>query len=286
MAVCETRSFTEAANRCHVTQPAITKSIKKLEAEIGVTLLQRSSRGLALTHFGELLRHHVACMQGQTRYFQADLAALIEGRRGRLRLGVGYAVASTMLPHLVAALQERFPGIDVEFETAVSDELYPRLLDGAIDIMIASIMGLSPTREVTIEELFPVDMAVFAREGHPLLQTPFRPADLQRYRWYLFTHDIEGRRALDRYFDANGVACPTVAFRSSALAMLLELTRLTDGLAYLASTLASEAELRGLCRIDMPQPIWSFRIGMAVRTEAASVAPLRFLADQCRAYTP
>lgn len=282
LAACETKNLTAAAERCGVTQPAVTKSIRKLEQALGVPLFERGPRGLTPTVFGDLLRRHLAGVEDQTRYLEADLAALVEGRRGHIRMGVGQAVATMLLPGLIAAVQERFPGIEIEFETAVADEILPRLLDGTLDLMFASTQGLEPSRDFAVEPLMRIDMAVFAAEGHPLFATACTAADLSSYRWNLFSHDVEGQRALRIFFERAGLPSPGIALRASALDVLIEIARRSDGLVFLASTLEALARTRGLAALPLAEPIWSLPAGIAVRRGATIAAPIRFIVDHCR----
>lgn len=286
LAVCQARNLTEAAEQCGVTQPAITKSIRKLEALAGMPLFEHSTRGLSLTQAGRLLERHARSMQAQVRYLEADIAALTGGQRGTIRMGVGHAVALTLLPPLIAHIQEVYPHMEIEFETGVADELYPHLADGSIDLMIASIAGIGEPSDFLIEQMFLGEMAVFARRDNPIWQSNLAPSDLVGSRWYLFTHDVEGLGALERYLRRSGDTAPMSALRCSALDTMMELAARTDGLAFLASTLTAEAERRDLYPLPLPSSIWTFPVGLVVRRSASYVAPVRSIMEFCREFDP
>jgi DNA-binding transcriptional LysR family regulator len=280
LVVCETGNLTEAALRLGLTQPAVSKSIQKLEVGIDAKLLERGARGLALTPVGLLLRQHAETMRNQCRFFEADVAAIHEGRRGRIRVGVGYAFAATVLPWLMADFVRQFPTIDIEFEIDITDELYPRLVDGKIDVVLASTSGIDPSPEILVKPLSNMEMGVFAREGHPIWKSRLQPADLAAFSWYLFLNDVEGLKALDRWFRAHGLGSPRVALKSTALVTLLELTRHTDGLVYLAASLTAEAVARELRPLPLVPVIWSFPTGVMVRRQAARVKPIQFIIER------
>jgi DNA-binding transcriptional LysR family regulator len=111
VAAVEHGNIVRAADAVHLTQPALTKSIQKLEAALGVTLLARTPRGVSPTPFGEILLRYARLMRTQGERAVAEIAAVKAGRRGHLALGVGMSFLGYLLPAVVAEVLDAHPGL-------------------------------------------------------------------------------------------------------------------------------------------------------------------------------
>src|SRR5262245_40760249 len=119
LAVTRAGSLSAAAQELAVSQPALTKSIRRLEAQYGAALFERRARGMALTPFGETLLGHAKLIDAQCRFADAEMAAFAQGKGGRIRVGAGLFWGATLLPIAIARLQERLPGLKVDLEVGV-----------------------------------------------------------------------------------------------------------------------------------------------------------------------
>ena len=133
--VAQLGNFERAATKLNTTQSAISKRIKELESAVGVPVFDRSQRSARLTEKGE---HLVALAQQmlalQERMLDLKDAQEIPARR--LRLGVTELTALTWLPQLVAALRESYPMVTIEPEVDMSRDLYDRLQEDKLDIIV------------------------------------------------------------------------------------------------------------------------------------------------------
>src|SRR5688572_1076538 len=113
VAAADAGSFSAAAARLGISQPALSETIRRLEAETGLRLFDRTTRSLALSADG---RHAVAIAREVVRDFQASLGSLMDrakGRRGRVTLAALPSIACGVLPAALRAFRRDFPGIDV-----------------------------------------------------------------------------------------------------------------------------------------------------------------------------
>lgn len=133
--IVELGTFERAANRLSTTQSAISKRIQELEASTGLTIFDRSQRGARLTEHGE----QILALCRQMMELHDRIQMLKQGEPApvrRLRIGVTELSALTWLPRLVAALRRDFPEVHIEPEVDLSRNLYERLLENDIDIIV------------------------------------------------------------------------------------------------------------------------------------------------------
>lgn len=164
VAVAEERHFGKAAERLHIAQPSLSQQIRQLEAELGVTLLERNSRNVKLTGAGDaLLREGRKSLRQAQRAIQATRAA------GAARVTVGFygSAASLLLPDVLRAFGERHPSLSVSVR---------ELLFGSIDDILEGEVDLAFTRlqpgqtELEIEVLGHEPRLVALASEHPLAE--------------------------------------------------------------------------------------------------------------------
>ncbi|HVB48393.1 MAG TPA: LysR substrate-binding domain-containing protein [Burkholderiales bacterium] len=166
VAVAEERHFGRAAERCHVSQPSLSASIKKLEGELGARVFERGKRGVFVTVVGE-------SVVAQARR-ALDEAARVKSvaRQGRnplkgvLRLGLIHTVAPYLLPELVAALRRVAPEMPLDIEENMTASLDRLLKAGELDVVLLALPYEAPGIEVL--PLYDEEFRVVAPRKHPL----------------------------------------------------------------------------------------------------------------------
>lgn len=143
-ALARHRHFGRAAEASAISQPALSLQMKDLEAIIGAPLIERGSRGIALTPAGEDLATRARAILAAVGDI-ADLARAARGPlAGRLALGVIPTIAPYLLPRLIPLLAARFPALDLRPREAVTRNLVEGLLDGRLDLVIAALPVSEP----------------------------------------------------------------------------------------------------------------------------------------------
>ncbi len=167
VAVAEALNFTKAAGRLRVAQPALSRQIQGLEDEIGVDLLKRGPRGVALTAEGKYFLDEARHLIARADESVEKVRALARGELGELHLGYAPSPTVEILPAALAAFQKSTPRVKVELHDLSSNEIAAGLRDGRLDLGIM----VRPTEENAIglefEPLksYPFCVAVPAR--HP-----------------------------------------------------------------------------------------------------------------------
>ena len=167
VAVAEECHFGRAAARLHMAQPPLSQQIKQLEKELGVQLLERSTRKVSLTPAGERYLERARTVLAAVESAGAEAQRVAEGEIGHLSIGFVGSATYSLLPVLARALREEFPGISFEFrgEMLVPD-LVAGLHSGSLDLAVIR----PPVGEPDLDlRLLRSDRLVAALpEGHPL----------------------------------------------------------------------------------------------------------------------
>lgn len=146
LAVAEERSFSRAATRLHRTQPAVSQVIAKLEAELGETLLERSSRDGTLTDAGEVLRTYAQKMLNMRNDATAALADLRSLHQGTLNIAANEYTCLYLLP-VLHAFRKEHPKIKVAVQRSLASRITDEVLSHTVEIGVVSFKPDDPNVE-------------------------------------------------------------------------------------------------------------------------------------------
>jgi LysR family transcriptional regulator, transcription activator of glutamate synthase operon len=166
-AVVRHGSFTKAAQRLHVAQPAVSAQIRRLETELGTTLLERTTRRVALTHAGELFLSRARRVLDQVDAARGDLAELSAVLRGRVRIGATQVLGSLDLPASLASFRRRYPGVSLALHTGLIAKLLGMLDAGDVDLILGPVHDDLPAA-YQAHPLVPESLVLVTPPGHPL----------------------------------------------------------------------------------------------------------------------
>src|SRR5437667_4930543 len=191
LAVSKAGNLSAAARDLSVSQPALTKSVRKLEQQYGAALFDRAARGMVLTPSGAALLTHARLIEAQCRFADAEIEALAHGEAGTIRIGAGPYWGRALVPLAVARLQARFPRLRVDLEVGVNTITLPKLFAGDLDFVMSALPD--PTTlpaGIAMEDFGEFHLRVVAGDQHPLhRKRRVTAADLARYAWVLYQHD-------------------------------------------------------------------------------------------------
>lgn len=190
LAVAELRSVSLAAQRLFISQPTLTHNLKKLESQLGVTLFNRSPRGMTLTTYGETLLEQARIMQRVYDNALGKLQQLKVDQEAGLRIGVGLAWWQLFFRDLFQRYREQHPTAPAHIEIGNHLRSMDQLLAGELDLFIGHrIAGLNPNSGAVFTSLFKVRDACFVRADHPLMGRRVDYTDLLDYPHLAVTPD-------------------------------------------------------------------------------------------------
>lgn len=168
VALADERHFTRAAAREHIAQPALSQQIRRLEAEVGLALVERTTRRVALTHAGELLVARARRVVAEVDDARAELAMLAGVKGGRLAVGALHTMGPVDLSLLLAAFHRNHPDVELTVREQSSEELAEMLRDDVIDLAFLSVTENIQSRGLQLRRLVTEELVAVLAPQHPL----------------------------------------------------------------------------------------------------------------------
>lgn len=267
LAVVEHGSFLRAADVVHLTQPALSRSLQGLEAELNVRLLERGRRGVEPTPHGLLLVRHARKLVAQADETLAALLGLRREESLRLAIGVGTHLAGVALPRVVAGMVKELPRLAVSVQDGNAEELVGALQRGEIDVALCAWPAEGAPQELVFEEMLSGELVVVCGAEHPLARRRrISLEELSHRRWALAERPRAIGQVFRLAFTAAGLAPPEPVVRSTSMAFLPTLLQESDLLSLVPADYV-EAALgdRRLVRIRTDLPSATARVGVMMR---------------------
>jgi len=231
------RSLRAAAQQLGITQPALTKAIRRLEDSFGVPLFDRQARGVSPTVYGTALLRHARDVKAALGAAAEEIAALRTGSAGLVKVGAGPSWQDAVLPEAITELCVGNPKIRVHVTGGGDDQLKEQLKSGALDLILAAVPEtprLEP--ELAWRPLLADEYCVIADVGHPLRRRrAVRPEDLLGYPWILPAASTYMVGRLRHLLQAAGLPLPIAAIETDVIPLKLALMRGSDYLSYHAA---------------------------------------------------
>lgn len=185
LAAYEARSLGKAASLLGISQPAMSKSIKKLEAGIGVELFERHPGGLHPSTYGECLARRAFAIRADTRSALQEIAQLRKGEGGEVRVGAAPALLSHFMPQMIAAARLLQPGLRFVVHEGLYEALAAEVAQGRLDFALTNLPAAGIAEALQAEELFRDRFVVCSSATHPLALAAgkVRARDLVAYPW-------------------------------------------------------------------------------------------------------
>ncbi len=218
LAVVESGSLTAAAKRLDLTQPALTKAIRRLEDETGAPLFERGARGVVLTASGETFLRHARTVRSTMAFASNELEALREGRAGVVRIGAGQSWLIENLPEMIRIFRRAFPDVRLHVRGGLDGQLRAALRTTPLDFLLTAISEEGEEPDLVCTPLLADDYKVIAGNRHPLRKKPVvYLRDLLDYPWIMPGPTAYMTLRLEAMFRAAGLPPPDSVIETSEL---------------------------------------------------------------------
>jgi LysR family transcriptional regulator of abg operon len=238
LAVVDAGSLRSAARQVGVSQPAITKSIRQLENELNVQLLQRNARGAAATRAGKAFLARARVIQGELRKAREDIELLRGGQRGAVAFGIAPAACMLIVADAMLQFRRLHPQAGVRIVEGVNSALLPQVRDETLDFSVGQAPAGKLDGALKFKPLFRPQLAIVARRGHPL-RSARSIRDLAGASWLMF-YPPGGIASLEKAFNSAGLPLPENIVRCESYAAALALLAKTDALALIIPQVITE----------------------------------------------
>ncbi|WP_282177910.1 DNA-binding transcriptional regulator OxyR [Vibrio nereis] len=264
VALAEHKHFRKAAEACFVSQPTLSGQIRKLEDELGSTLLERSSRRVLFTDSGLQLVEQAKRILNEVKTFK-DMANGQSGEMtGPMHIGFIPTVGPYILPRIVPALKEQFPDLELFLHEAQTHQLVSLLEEGKLDcLVLASVAETAPFKEIDVYDE-PMRVAVPSDHEWAELDEVDMPALNGRTVLALGDGHCLRDQALGFCFAAG--AKDDERFKATSLETLRNMVAAGAGITLLPElSLPDEKEKDGVCYVKATNPVPSRRLVLAYR---------------------
>ncbi len=168
IALAQTGSFSKAAQAQFLTQPALSRSIRALEDELGMALFDRIGRRIELTAFGRATLERARLLVSDAEELQGSGRRSREGERGVLRIGMGSGPGAMLMTPLLMTVALEHPQVHVEIARGGTELLVHSLRARTLDALVVDARSLKPAPDLRSDLTFEMRGAFMVRRGHPL----------------------------------------------------------------------------------------------------------------------
>lgn len=274
-------NFGRAAEALHITQPALSKSLRTLESELGVKLLERGARGVIATPYGRVLESYAAVAARELERAVAEIAALAGRGSGQVRIGGSQTFIRYFVPAAMQILLRQDPGIEIVVQEGLRADVLAALRRGEIDLAMITPRDGEEIEDLVLERLARDRICIVAADTHPLAgRKNVSLADIARYRWILPNAREPERKLLAEWMREAGQPAPRIVVEVSSSLLMAQLVGGHDQLSYLPQKLMRMVDsYAGLVEIDCDLPWPAIDICLAHRKAGVMLPAVRaFLA--------
>jgi DNA-binding transcriptional LysR family regulator len=280
-------SFSQSAIKLHLTQPALSRSIKALEDELGQPLFDRIGRKNELTAFGSHIVQRARVLVDEANELRLTSVQLQKGEIGQFRIGMGSGPGAMLMTPLLMLMATQYPKAHIDISRGSTVLLVQALRERFLDALILDIRSLQPSADLKVEAIHEMAGTFMCRPGHPLAKKrSVTFAMLRDYPVASTPLSDEVARILMERFGPQAHPDSLVTLRSEEISSLLDVARKSD-----AVVLTIRASAPDLVELPVSPPLnVKARFGLvtiASRTEPPLLDKVRTLMrDILRDSTP
>lgn len=279
MAIVEQGSLRAAARRLDSPQPALTRSIRTLEKELGIDLFARQTTGMSLTAEGRRFHLRASAIVNEARRAKEELQQVKGDYEGTVSAALSVMPHVGMLPSALPVFRNTYPKVKLRISENLLPAVESSIRDGSVDFYLGAAPNQPPTAGLTMQHLCENTRIVVGRKGHPLRKMKSL-RDLTEADWATTAIDYNAEDDLRRLFKAYSLTPPRVMYQArSAMSVMVALEQ-TDLLAMLPVQWISNPMTRDLLHaFKLEEEIPAPSIVLVRRIDLPLTPPAEFLCD-------
>jgi DNA-binding transcriptional LysR family regulator len=272
-----------AAEALGLSQPALSRSLGRLERSLDTTLFTRTPKGVELTVVGAAFLSHVQRLRLSVGDIEREVEELTKGQVGNLRVGANSHATEHLLPETIETLLKKAPRLSLNVTVGPTAALEAALLSGRLDLIVSGIIAPAH-RDLEQVHLWDDDYYVYASAGHRLAgRKRLGIADVVEERWAL-PRDAPPTLWLQRTFRDHGFAPPRLTLETSSLSLRLRVVASSNLLDFMPRMSACSAPERlRLTELRVRELAWRRALAARYRRGAYLSPAARFFIDVLKA---
>lgn len=266
VAVAETGSVSRAAERCHISQPSLSSSLKNLGDSLASNLVTRHRNGVALTTDGERFLRHAQQILAAVDKATMDMVQSPRHLKGTLSIGVTETISGALVPLILMEGRRQFPEVNVEIIEDERPGVEQALMDGRIDFAVLLVSNIEATPGISVRPMLKSARKLWTSVEHPLLtQATISLRDVAQHGYILLDRDEHIQTAL-KYWNRYALT-PRVILRTKSTEAIRSLVSEGFGVTILSDLTYREWSHEGgrIARRSLVEAIPSMDVGVAYR---------------------
>lgn len=204
--VANSGNITHASQKLNISQPAISKSIKNLESQLGGELFVRTQKGVVLTEEGKIFYNHIKNAINNITNAENEFSNLINLNTGSIRIGVSTTITEKYLLPYLKRFHELYPNITIHMYTDISNELLDKLKNGNIDLAIVHVIDKDYGYDIDINKIKKIHSCFVVNESYKeLIGNQISIKELKNYPIILQTKGSNSRDFIEKIEEDNGI---------------------------------------------------------------------------------
>jgi LysR family transcriptional regulator of gallate degradation len=282
LAALELGSLQRAAEKMNLSQPAMSKSIARLEGEYGTALFERTPRGIQPTAFARELERHARRVLADIARSHGVARRMRSGKHGTISIGAGPVFIPKINEIVGGMIADGYDGGFTVLQD-YNDNLRRRLQLNEIDLYIAMITGREHPEEFHTELLFTDRIVCACRDGHPIFAGELTDDRLLDFNWIAHEDGEIGRLMLEGYFTSRQLARPNIQVVTNSDKTLRHFARATDMICIVPEIALSQPGYEGMKLIASEALTFTRKVGLVTRDAPAFSIIVEEFIDRLRA---
>ena len=259
------QSFSKAAEQLYVTQPILSRCIKNLEKELGVSLINRSTKSFALTDAGEALYASGSKLVEEHQDIYRHIQDIKDSKVGELHISSPGVLMDMYFPRLVTEYRKHYPGIRININERGSRSTEKDILDGSADIGLV-MLPLENPQEFNVFPIINDEVCVFVRKGHPFANKEFVPIkELQNVEIITYNKSNTLYHTFQRMCREKGFE-PNITYQSMMPNFILDVISYGDCVGILPGPMLQQFHTEKLVSVPI-RPHFPWEIAMITKKE-------------------
>jgi len=277
--VAQQKSFTRAAEKLFVSQPALSKSIQALEKELNTQLLERTSQGLKVTPAGELVLGYARELVDYYNRRTSEMLSLLNPQRGVLRFGLPPSAGTVYFSRILYQYSRQFPQVDLQITEVMSKQIHEMVRDDKLDLGVVILPFSDP--EMEVKRVYSSEAVLAVSLDHPFAhrkEVPFAELKDEPFlsvsKEYMYYDQV-----LSRCQEAGFT--PNIIFQTSQWDILLEMAAEGNGVTILEKSLVTRMGQDRLRCVHLTDPEFPWALSLIHRRDKPLSPDAKAFWDLC-----